>query len=170
MPLKPSHNLLVRGSNPCGGTKSKESEAFAYELMSTPQTKAESMLARLRPVPFEEVLIALGFIAVGFLLKGRIGLNMSDEGFLWYGTLHTALGEVPIRDFQSYDPGRYYWGALWFKILRDNGIIALRLGEAALQSLGMFFGLLTLRGLGVSRRWALAAAAFVLWSWMAVYE
>jgi hypothetical protein len=21
MPLKPSHNLLVRGSNPCGGTK-----------------------------------------------------------------------------------------------------------------------------------------------------
>src|SRR5467141_102383 len=25
MPLKPSHNLLVRGSNPCGGTKDEDS-------------------------------------------------------------------------------------------------------------------------------------------------
>jgi hypothetical protein len=125
---------------------------------------------RLRKFPFDVILIAFVCVAVIFWLKSRIGLNLADEGFRWYGTMHTALGEVPMRDFQSYDPGRYYWGALWFKILRNNGVISLRFAEAAFQFIGMCFGLMVLRGRVVTKWWTLAAAGVVLWIWMGVYE
>ncbi|CAF0691501.1 hypothetical protein [Candidatus Methylacidithermus pantelleriae] len=44
-----------------------------------------------------------------YLGKGDVGFNPADEGFLWYGVVHTAGGEFPGRDFQAYDPGRYHW-------------------------------------------------------------
>gem|GEM_PF-2839428 len=35
MPLKPSHNLLVRGSNPCGGTNTKSCVTSAPRFSET---------------------------------------------------------------------------------------------------------------------------------------
>jgi len=46
-----------------------------------------------------------------------------------------------MRDFQSYDPGRYYWGALWIKILGDGGIISFRFNYAAFQFIEWFSAL-----------------------------
>jgi hypothetical protein len=110
------------------------------------------------------VLSALLVILV-FLLQGNVGLNLPDEGFLWYGTMRTALHEVPARDFQSYDPGRYYWGALWFKLLWDDGILALRVSQAAFQFVGLTLALLLLRRLLNS--WVgLIFAAAILARWM----
>jgi hypothetical protein len=59
------------------------------------------------------VLFSLALAVARFLVQGDIGLDLGDEGQLWYVTTRTALGDVPLRDIRSYDPGRYYWGAAW---------------------------------------------------------
>jgi len=124
-------------------------------------------LRRFIPDPSPRNLIVLSalLIIVFFWLQGNVGLNIADEGFLWYGTIRTALGEVPIRDFQAYDPGRYYWGALWFKVIGNNGIIALRISEALFQFLGLSLALLLLRRV-LSCWLALITAAGILLLWM----
>ena len=70
---------------------------------------------------------AVVLVACLFLLEGHLGFSLWDEGFLWYGVQRVMLGELPLRDFQSYDPGRYYLSAALMFLMRENGIIALRL-------------------------------------------
>ncbi|MBU0755515.1 MAG: hypothetical protein KJ645_10285 [Planctomycetes bacterium] len=80
-----------------------------------------------------------------FWLQGDIVKNViADEGFLWYGTWRTTLGEVPMRDFQSYEPGRYYWGAAWSWFF-GSGILPLRKTLMLFQIGGLAFGLLVLK-------------------------
>ncbi|HOP47205.1 MAG TPA: hypothetical protein PK874_06040 [Desulfobacteraceae bacterium] len=118
------------------------------------------------PVHFERpsdvakaALLASAFAVVYFWLQGDILVNLADEGFLWYGTVRTALGEVPLRDFQSYDPGRYFWSAAWSEVF-GNGIIGLRKSVAIFQIVGITAGLLALRR--AIRSWLMLAVAGVL--------
>lgn len=109
-------------------------------------------------------LIASALVIFSLLLQGNIGLNLADEGYLWYGAIETASGQVPFRDFQSYDPGRYYWSAGWLMLL-GKGIISLRISLAIFQSIGLTFGLLSLRR--VIRSWLmLVILGFLLLVWM----
>ncbi|MGI9591676.1 MAG: hypothetical protein ACR2P8_09935 [Myxococcota bacterium] len=85
-------------------------------------------------------VLSLGF----FWLTGSIGIDPYDEGYLWYGVIRVGQGDVPLRDFQSYDPGRYYWCAAWTYFLGD-GILALRFSVAAFQVIGLTCGLLAAR-------------------------
>ncbi|MDP3921443.1 MAG: hypothetical protein Q8R76_11635 [Candidatus Omnitrophota bacterium] len=109
-------------------------------------------------------LLAFILVSATFLLQRNVFINLADEGFLWYGTWRASLGEVPLRDFTAYYPGRYYWGALWFKLFGD-GVLALRASNAIFQFLGLTCGLLVLRRL--SRQWRfLIPAGLVLLLWM----
>lgn len=110
-------------------------------------------------------LLAVSLVVINFLLQENIDINLGDEGFLWYGTVRTALGEVPLRDFQSYDPGRYLWGAFWFKLLGSDRLLTLRLSNAIFQTLGLTFGLLSVRRLTRSP-WLLTLAGLILLLWM----
>jgi len=120
----------------------------------------------LRTYGYAIGLLAITFaIAIGwFLLDGRVGLNLADEGFLWYGVEALARGEVPMRDFEAYDPGRYVWAAAWSFLLGHN-LVALRLSCVLFQCLGVFAGLLAARRL--SRNWLfLTGVALLLSAWM----
>lgn len=119
-----------------------------------------------RPIlqPWTLLLIAGLLASVAFLLQGYSGLNLADEGFLWYGMRQTAEGRVPLRDFQSYDPGRYYWSAAC-ALLLGKGLIALRGSEAAIQVAGLWAGLLAASRL--TRNWVLLCVIGILLTvWM----
>lgn len=108
--------------------------------------------------------LASALSALVFFLGGHLELDIADEGYLWYGAVQTALGKVPIRDFQSYDPGRYYWAALWSYALGD-GIVALRMSSGFFQAIGLTFGLLSARRV-INSYWILALAGCLLAVWM----
>lgn len=112
-------------------------------------------------------LVAALTVGALFLWESADGFNLWDEGFLWYGVQRVMLGEVPIRDFMAYDPGRYYWAAGLMSLWGDSEIMSLRLAVAIFQSLGLLAGLLL-----VSRSerrhsiWYLLLASLTLAVWM----
>jgi hypothetical protein len=108
--------------------------------------------------------LAIAVAAALYVLFGRLNLDPLDEGFLWYGVLWTRAGEVPLRDFQAYEPGRYYW-CVAGSFLFGQGILALRLSLAIAQACGLFLGLLVCRR-ATGSVVALAACALILGAWM----
>lgn len=112
-------------------------------------------------------VIACVLCIAGFMWEGTIGFNLADEGFLWYGAQRVIHGEVPIRDFQSYDIGRYYWAAMIMWLRGDTGLVSLWLSVAIFQAIGLFLALAALvRSVDrVNPAW-LILVAVILWIWM----
>ncbi|MBN1781018.1 hypothetical protein JW948_07850 [bacterium] len=107
--------------------------------------------------------ITLFISAAWFLVSGKVGLNLWDEGYLWHDVQRTYEGSVPIRDFRAYEPGRYYWGALFFH-MSGPGLFSLRLSMHVFMAIGLFFGLLSLRRVIRSKAGLIAASLFLcLW-------
>jgi len=122
-------------------------------------------IKRIESSPFFRALSISFMLTVLFhLLSKNNGIVLSDEGHVWYGAVATFEGQVPLRDFQSYDPGRYYWCAAWFHFF-GKGIGALRLATSIFQGVGVFFGLLITTRL--FRSWAALLGAGLLFTvWM----
>jgi hypothetical protein len=109
--------------------------------------------------PWNALLLAIVLAGASFAVQGRQGIGLTDEGFLWYGARQTARGKVPLRDFQSYDPGRYYWSAAGMRLFGE-GIVSLRFSETIFQILGLWAGLLAASR--VAQNWALLVAIGVM--------
>lgn len=113
------------------------------------------------------LFVTISLITISFLLQGNVGLYLNDEGFLWYGTWRTSLGEIPRRDFKGYDPLRYFWTAGVSLLFNNNGIINLRLAESLFLAIGFFFGLMTIREF-ISSRVTLIFSALLLLIWISI--
>lgn len=123
-----------------------------------------------RRVPPFLLLFAISAITVLmlFVWEGAVGVSLWDEGFLWYGVQRVLHGEVPLRDFQAYDPLRYYWSAALMVVSGQTSMIALRATSAALQMLALLCGLAAIAH-GARREGRLAclvAASVTLSAWM----
>ena len=128
------------------------------------------MMLRIRESLRENSHVAwLLFIACAlsfgwFFYDGNVRVNLADEGFLWYGSWALRAGQVPLRDFASYDPGRYLWSAAWSFVL-GQGVVSLREACVIFQCFGVLAGLLVARRL--SRNWVfLSFVAVLLCAWM----
>jgi hypothetical protein len=109
-------------------------------------------------------LLAAALCAAMFALQGRLGFNLQDEALLWYGVIRTHAGELPLRDFRAYDPGRYLWSAAWSTLLGD-GLVAVRAAAWIFAAFGLCAGLLCVSRT-VARRWLLVPAGALLVVWM----
>ncbi|HEY7354179.1 MAG TPA: hypothetical protein VH596_15540 [Terriglobales bacterium] len=89
------------------------------------------------PVLVEAVVLSATVCFIVFFIQWQYGFNWSDEGLQWYISQRTALGQVPLRDFFSYDPGRYYWSAFFFKLLHGNGLLEQIVANATFGAVGL---------------------------------
>ena len=118
-----------------------------------------------------QILIMATFtVCIFFAWEGHKGFDLADEGFLWYGAQRVMHGDVPIRDFMSYDPGRYYWSAAFMFLWGNNGIMPLRVSMAIFKLIGLFVGLLLIANNTKKQNILfLLLSAFTLSTWMFVY-
>lgn len=116
------------------------------------------------------VVISIGLCFTSFWLQGNKGFDLWDEGFLWYGVQRVAQGEIPILDFMSYDPGRYYFSAALLKISSDTGIMHLRFAVLIFQCIGLFVGLVLIANSDKAKKSRnlifLIVSAVILLLWM----
>ena len=126
-----------------------------------------TIITKNKLFPLQILIIAAFVVFILFKWQGNIIFNLWDEGFLWYGAQRVMLGEVPVRDFMSYEPGRYYWSAALMSLWGDNGIMTLRGAVAIFQVIGLFVGLLLIgRAAKKQNLFYLLLAVITLVAWM----
>lgn len=127
------------------------------------------------------VLIILWSIVVGlvrYIYEAHIGFSLWDAGYLWYGVQRVLHGEVPVRDFEAYDPGRYYWAAFCLWLCKANGIVAVRAATLAFSVFGLISaGWLVMQGASGSKAFrfmlsmlAVVVAAMWMVPWWKAYD
>lgn len=99
-----------------------------------------------------------------FLIDGDVGINLADEGYLWYGTEAMRHGQVPMRDFHAYDPGRYLWTVGWSYLLGES-LVSMRLACVFFQCFGILAGLLAARRISRNPLF-LIGTALIFATWM----
>jgi hypothetical protein len=116
--------------------------------------------------PLQILSFSAFIVLMLFMWQGNKGFDLSDEGFLWYGAQRVMLGEVPIRDFMSYEPGRYYWSAALMSLWGDNGIMTLRGAVAIFQAMGLFVGIFLISRTEKKQNIFLLLSSLTLVVWM----
>lgn len=105
-------------------------------MARTDRTSLSQVTRRLQPAIRHWPLLVVGLAAfIAVFAQRRIGLSLHDEGFVWYGAQRVLHGELPLRDFQAYDPARYYWFAAWMAAFSDDSIFMLRTADAVLAGI-----------------------------------
>ncbi|WP_424683253.1 hypothetical protein [Frateuria sp. YIM B11624] len=91
----------------------------------------------LRKLLLASVLLGAGLAWLLYRANRAFGDFFADEGYLWYGVQRVLAGEVPLRDFMSYEIGRYYLVAALLAPFGANGLLALRAALAVFAGLSL---------------------------------
>jgi hypothetical protein len=110
----------------------------------------------------EALLGSAAFCIIAFLLFSKYGFGWADEGLLWYASQRTYAGELAIRDFFAYDPGRYYWNSLFFLILGNTELSSLLIAAAAFGWVGLAVSWYTMGAAKISFGWRLFFAILIV--------
>src|SRR6202049_3693494 len=140
---------------------------FASRRQTTSPAAVDKLRTEVPPANWlnisEALLLSAAVSLIVFSLQWRYGFNLGDEGWLWYISQRTALGDVPLRDFFSYDPGRYYWSAAVFKLLGRTGFFEQLLANYLFAIIGLALAYLAMFRAGLSRSWRMRIFFFFLW-------
>lgn len=121
----------------------------------------------LSPAPAYAGPVGFALALTLLLISARIGLFFEDEGHLWYGAQRVLAGEIPLRDFQGYDPGRYYWTAAVMVLLHSHGWVAMRIAVALFAAVGIWVAnTLVCGNRGRAGLWFCLMATFTFMLWM----
>jgi len=133
---------------------------FASRGQTTSPAAVDKVRTQVPPAKWlnisEALLLSAAVSLTVFSLQWRYGFNLGDEGWLWYISQRTALGDVPLRDFFSYDPGRYYWSAAVFKLLGRSGFFEQLLANYLFAIVGLALAYLATVRAGLSRSWRIS--------------
>lgn len=119
-----------------------------------------------RRVAVVSIVLAAMLAWLSYRLNRAFGDFLHDEGYLWYGVQRVMAGEVPLRDFMSYELGRYYLTAALLVPFKAHGILALRAGLAVVAAMGIALATGVVGSAWrISRVWQLlpVTALFTLW-------
>ena len=107
-------------------------------------------------------------VFLSFIFQHNLSLTFSDEGFLWYGSIETLLGKVPLLDFYAYDPGRYYWTSAVMWLLGNDGIVIQRLAISLFQIIGLSLALYCISTVDMrsNSKWFIVTFSIILFFWM----
>lgn len=109
----------------------------------------------------EAALVSGALTVLVFFAQWNYGYNLADEGFQWYISQRVLFGEMPIRDYFSYDPGRYLWSAAFFKLLGFDGLFEQKLANSCFGLVGLASTYVAMTAAGFRRPMRLAVAAFL---------
>ena len=107
-------------------------------------------------------ILAILLVVLAFKFQAHVGVDLADEGYLWYGAWRVSHGEVPRLDFRSYEPLRNYWVAFG-SVLFGDGPIGMRAAVAVAQALGLALGLLVVRRIFRPTWWLPSAVLLLVW-------
>src|SRR5678809_1221711 len=125
-------SMVIATPPPSGVLNRSEQGTHEPTLRLIPYLKRHLMRHRcVLGLLFLTVVLSFGW----FLIDGNVGINLADEGYLWYGLRALRAGLIPIRDFHAYDPGRYFWVAGWSMFL-GQGLVSMRAACVAFQCIG----------------------------------
>lgn len=142
---------------------------FRMSFFSQNDARMHDVIRKNDYIVLKTLAISCLAVFLSFMWQGNKGLNLWDEGYLWYGAQRVLNNEIPIRDFLAYDPGRYYWSATIMSIFGDAGIMSLRAAVAVFQAYGLFVGMLLITSSEHNKPrtefilWLIAAATFMVW-------
>jgi hypothetical protein len=122
----------------------------------------------LKYIDLKSFFLSLLAVVTLFLMNGHYGYNMWDEGYVWDGVKRVMLGEIPIRDFMAYDPGKYYFSAWLMRLWGDSGLVSYRITIGIIQFITLYFALNLVINNSAKQNWLfliLSTLSLLVWIW-----